>query len=50
MDSRFAKVLDLLNAKEFNEAKSILEDMARSDPNNPEILYDLGMEANRILH
>ena len=43
MDSRFSKALELLNAKEFQEAKSILEDMARSDPNNPEVLYNLGM-------
>ncbi len=43
MDSRFAKVLKLLNAKEFIKAKPILEDMSRSDPNNQEILYNLGM-------
>jgi tetratricopeptide (TPR) repeat protein len=43
MDSRFAKVLKLLDAREFIKAKPILEDLARSDPNNPEVLYNLGM-------
>jgi tetratricopeptide (TPR) repeat protein len=43
MKSSIQQVIHLLNNKRFDEAKNILEDMARSDPNNPEILYNLGM-------
>jgi tetratricopeptide (TPR) repeat protein len=43
MKSSIDEVINLLNNKKFGEAKDILENMACSDPKNPEILYNLGM-------
>ena len=43
MKTMIKQVINLLNSKKFNEAKDILENMDRSEPGNPEILYNLGM-------
>ena len=43
MGSKIKTVIDLLNDKNFPEAKIILEETLSSDPQNPEVLYNLGM-------
>ncbi len=43
MGSKIKTVIDLLNDKNYSEAKMILEEMLSSDPKNPEVLYNLGM-------
>jgi tetratricopeptide (TPR) repeat protein len=41
--SKIKTVIDLLNDKNFSEAKIILEEILSSDPKNAEVLYNLGM-------
>lgn len=37
------KAIELANEKKFNQAKEMLEELAKEYPNDPDILYNLGM-------
>lgn len=42
------EAINLLNAKRYYEGLEVLEDLIKLDPNNPDILYNLGMVHSQL--
>ena len=37
------KAIELANEKKFDQARKLLEELAKEYPNDPDVLYNLGM-------